>query len=174
MIIYKDIFGGDEMISDAFDMTLSQDVVYEVDCKFITVGKGADVDIGANASAEEQAETLEDGQESVNDVIFSFRLVQTSFDRKSYFAYLKGYMKRVKEHLTQNGASPEEIKAFEDGAKKFVESRLTSQSFKDAQWEFYIGESMDVNGMIVLLNYREDGKTPYMVFWKHGLKEEKV
>ena len=31
------------MISDAFDMTLSQDVVYEVDCKFITVKKGADV-----------------------------------------------------------------------------------------------------------------------------------
>ena len=105
-----------------------------------------------------------------------------------------GYMKRVKENLTKNGASPEEVKAFEDGAKKFVETRLTSQSFKDAQWEFYIGESMDVNGMcvlsppshhrlltlslpqnrIVLLNYREDGKTPYMVFWKHGLKEEKV
>lgn len=27
---------------------------------------------------------------------------------------------------------------------------------------------------VVLLNYRDDGETPYMVFWKHGLKEEKV
>ena len=31
------------MISDAFDMTLVGDVVYEVDCKTITVKKGADV-----------------------------------------------------------------------------------------------------------------------------------
>lgn len=27
---------------------------------------------------------------------------------------------------------------------------------------------------VVLLNYREDGVTPYMTFWKDGLKEEKV
>lgn len=27
---------------------------------------------------------------------------------------------------------------------------------------------------VVLLNYREDGITPYIVVWKHGLKEEKV
>lgn len=27
---------------------------------------------------------------------------------------------------------------------------------------------------VVLLNYREDGTTPYVVVWKHGLKEEKV
>jgi len=27
---------------------------------------------------------------------------------------------------------------------------------------------------VVLLNYREDGTTPYIVAWKHGLKEEKV
>lgn len=27
---------------------------------------------------------------------------------------------------------------------------------------------------IVLLNYREDGTTPYIVVWKHGLKAMKV
>jgi hypothetical protein len=27
---------------------------------------------------------------------------------------------------------------------------------------------------VVLLNYREDGTTPYVVVWKHGLKEMKV
>lgn len=60
-------------------------------------------------------------------------------------------MKRVKEGLAENGTSPEEIKAFEDGAKKFVGSQLTKQSFKDSKWDFYIGESMDVNGMYVFL-----------------------
>jgi hypothetical protein len=27
---------------------------------------------------------------------------------------------------------------------------------------------------IVLLNYREDGVTPYVIVWKHGLTEMKV
>lgn len=39
-------------------------------------------------------------------------------------------------------------------AKKIV------ATFKD--WEFYTGESMDPDGMIVLLNYRDDGTTPYV------------
>jgi hypothetical protein len=51
-------------------------------------------------------------------------------------------------------------------AKKIV------ASFKD--WEFFTGESMNPDGMIVLLNYREDGVTPYVVVWKHGLSEMKV
>jgi len=51
-------------------------------------------------------------------------------------------------------------------AKKIV------ASFKD--WEFFTGESMNPDGMIVLLNYREDGTTPYVVVWKHGLSEMKV
>jgi hypothetical protein len=27
---------------------------------------------------------------------------------------------------------------------------------------------------VVLLNYREDGTTPYVIVWKHGLEEMKV
>jgi hypothetical protein len=27
---------------------------------------------------------------------------------------------------------------------------------------------------VVLLNYREDGVTPYVTIWKHGVIEEKV
>ncbi|KAG0125740.1 Mss4-like protein [Tuber indicum] len=164
------------MISDAFDMTLVHDVVYEVNCSMITVRKGADVDIGANASTEEDAEVVEDGQEVVNNVVHSFRLVQTGFDFNSYMVHIKAYLKKVKEHLITNNASPEEIKTFEAGAKKFVGSKLTRGSIegKNRQWDFYIGEDMNVDGMVVLLGYREDGSTPYAVFWKHGLKEEKV
>jgi hypothetical protein len=173
MIIYKDIISGDEMISDAFDVTLVDDVVYEVDCALITVRKGADVDIGANASAEEASEVLEDGQELVNNVIHSFRLVQTNFDKSSYLSHIRGYMKAVKNHLLSSPlVTTEEIAKFEAGAKKFVKTYTSDKYFSN--WDFYVGESMDVNGMVVLLNYRGDGQTPYMTFWKHGLKEEKV
>lgn len=44
---------------------------------------------GANPSAEEQTEALEDGAKQVNNVVHSFRLVTTSFDKKQYLSYLK-------------------------------------------------------------------------------------
>merc|ERR1712051_335786 len=45
-------------------------------------------------------------------------------------------------------------------------------SFKD--WEMYTGENMDPEGSIAYLNYREDGVTPYLWMFIHGLDQEKV
>ena len=44
---------------------------------------------GANPSKEEQAEALEDGATQVNNVVHSFRLQSSAFDKKSYLAYIK-------------------------------------------------------------------------------------
>jgi hypothetical protein len=71
------------------DRKVVDDIVIEVNCRMITIQSGANVDIGANPSTEEQEEALEDGATQVNDVIHSFRLQPTSFDKKSYLAYLK-------------------------------------------------------------------------------------
>jgi len=46
---------------------------------------------GANPSAEEADEGVEDGAITVNNVVHSFRLQTTSFDKKSYLTYLKVY-----------------------------------------------------------------------------------
>lgn len=155
-------------MSDAYEPKLVDGVVYEADCNMINVKPGADVDIGANPSAEDAEEALEDGVETVNNVVYSFRLQQTSFDKKSYLTYIKGYMKAVKAKLAET--NPEEIPIFEKGATAYVKKVVSS--FKD--WDFYTGESMDPDGMIVLLNYREDGTTPYVCIWKHGIKEQKI
>jgi hypothetical protein len=48
------------------------------------------VDTGANASAEDADEALEDADVKVNNIVASFRLQSTSFDKKGYLAYLKG------------------------------------------------------------------------------------
>ena len=170
MIILKDILSGDEVLSDSFDPVIVDDIVYEADCAMIEEG-AVNVDTGANASAEEAEEALEDAAVKVNNIVNSFRLQSTSFDKKGYLTYLKGYMKAVKTKLQEQGKSEEEIKAFETGASKYVKDKLLP-NFKD--FEFYTGESMDPDGMVVLLNYREDGITPYVVVWKHGVKEEKV
>ena len=47
-------------------------------------------DTGANASAEEQEEGAEDSAETKIDVVYSFRLNETGFDKKGYLTYLKG------------------------------------------------------------------------------------
>lgn len=170
MIIYKDLITDDEIISDSYGLKEIDGIVYEADCAMITEG-AVEVDIGANASAEEAEEALDDQAIKVNNIVHSFRLQSTSFDKKSYLAYLKGYMKAVKAKLVENGKSEDEVKAFETGAQKYVKETLLP-NFKN--FEFYTGEKMDPDGMVVLLNYRDDGVTPYVVVWKHGLSEMKV
>ncbi|KAE9410574.1 translationally controlled tumor-associated [Gymnopus androsaceus JB14] len=161
MLLYSDIITEDEM-------KLVDDIVYEVDCSLITVKAGADVDIGANPSAEEGGEELEEGATQINNVVYSFRLQSTTFDKKSFLTYLKGYMKAVKTKLSET--NPERVEAFEKGAAAFAKKLVAN--FKD--YEFYTGESMNPDGMVALLNYREDGVTPFFTFWKDGLKEVKL
>lgn len=168
MLLYTDILTGDEMFSDAFPVKLVDDIVYEVDCQLVTVKMGADVDIGANPSTEEQDEALEEGATQVNNVVHSFRLQPTTFDKKSFLLYLKGYMKAVKAELGQT--NPGRVEAFEKGASAYAKKIVAN--FKD--FEFYTGESMNTDGMVALLNYREDGITPYFTFWRDGLKEVKL
>jgi len=123
---------------------------------------------GANPSAEEGGEELEDGVETVNNVVYSMRLQPTSFDKKSYLTYLKGYMKKVKGHLAET--NPDRVAPFEKAAQNYAKKIVAN--FKD--FEFFTGDKMDPEAMVVLLNYREDGSTPYLVFFKDGLKEVKV
>ena len=91
---------------------------------------------------------------------------------QSYLTYLKSYMKKTKAALqTKADAGDENAKArlatFETAAGAFAKKMIGN--FKD--YEFFTGESMDPDGMVVLMNYREDGITPYMIFWKDGLRE---
>ena len=57
------------------------DVGYEVDCKMVTLGS-ENVDIGANPSAEEGEEALDETTKQVNDVVHSFQL-SAMFDGQS-------------------------------------------------------------------------------------------
>ncbi|CAG8558648.1 9341_t:CDS:10 [Funneliformis mosseae] len=160
---------GDEFVSDAYPMKLVGDVAFEVDCQLVTVKEGADVDIGANPSAEESEEALEEGSVKVNNVIHAFRLQETSFDKKAFQTYLKSYLKKLTEHVKKE--NPEiDVKEWQGKISTF--SKKIFDNFKD--YQFYTGESFSQDGMIALLNYREDGITPYITLFKDGLKEEKV
>ncbi|KAJ1070264.1 hypothetical protein K5549_006812 [Capra hircus] len=118
-----------------------------------TEGNIDDSLIGGNASAE--------GPEGEGvDIVMNHNLQETSFTKEAYKKYIKDYMKSVKGKLEEQ--RPERVKPFMTGAAEQVKHIL-----------FFIGENMNPDGTVALLDYREDGVTPYMIFFKDGLEMEK-
>lgn len=169
MRIYKDVITGDEMFSDTYKIKLVDQVLYEVYGKLVT-RKGGDIQLdGANPSAEEASEDCDEAVESGVDIVLNHRLVETSFDKKGYMAYLKDYMKKIVERLQEK--EPDQVDVFKTNMNKVMKELLGR--FKDMQ--FFTGENMDPDGMIVLIEYKDvDGENiPVLYAFKHGLEEEK-
>merc|ERR1712126_368954 len=164
MYLYKDVFSGDELFSDTYPIKLVDDCLYEVTGKHETRTDSEIQLEGANASAEEADEGTDTNSVSGVDVVLNHRLVETGFgSKKDYTVYLKDYMKRVVEYLEKNI----------NGVMKELIGK-----FKDLQ--FFTGESMEADAMILILDYKEvetkNGKEerPVLMAFKHGLEIEKV
>ncbi|XP_043464008.1 translationally-controlled tumor protein homolog [Leptopilina heterotoma] len=171
MRIYKDLFTGDEMFSDTYKIKLIDEVLYEVYGKLITRTEGEIHLAGSNPSAEGGDEGSDMNCESGVDVVLNHRLSECfAFgDKKSYTLYLKDYMKRLIEKLQEK--HPEEVDKFKTNTSKVVKELMGR--FKELQ--FFTGESMDIDGMVAMLEYRDiDGQSvPVLMCFKHGLEEEK-
>lgn len=171
MKIYKDIITGDEMFADTYKMKLVDEVIYEVYGKVVSRSEG-DIKIeGFNPSAEEADEGTETTVETGVDVVMNHRL-QECFafgDKKGFTLYLKDYMKKVLAELEKR--APDQIDVFKTNMNKAMKDILGR--FKDLQ--FFTGESMDCEGMVAMCEYRDiDGQSvPVLMFFKHGLEEEK-
>jgi len=118
MKIFKDIFSGDEMFSDTYKFKLIDGVLYEVYGKLITRKLGDVTLDGANPSAEEASEGSDEAVESGVDVVLNHRLMETyAFpDKKSFTLYLKEYMKRLVDKMTENGST--EVDVFKTNINK--------------------------------------------------------
>lgn len=68
--------------------------------------------------------------------------------------------------------SPDQVETFKKNINKAMKDILGR--FKELQ--FYTGESMDIDGLVALMEYRDiDGASvPVLMFFKHALDEEKV
>ena len=124
MKIYQDIFSGNELISDSYPMTEIYDGVgFEVQSTMLVV-KEDDIDIGCgNAFDNPDGKKEEEGEqaavEKVNNVLDSFHYNEDTMMDKAYFSkYIKGYMKKVLDHLTAK--NPGRVEAFKAGAKDMV------------------------------------------------------
>ncbi|CAN9497896.1 unnamed protein product [Ophioblennius macclurei] len=167
MIIYKCVISGDEMFSDVYKISETEDgVFYEVEGKYTSrTDKIDDSLFGANASAEEVTETNEDATESGVDIVLNHKLQETGFDKKTFQAYIKGYLKSIKER----NAAKFQSEQYQEAVKQRMMTVIKNMN----DYQFYTGESMNPDGMVGLLNYREDGVTPFMLFLKDGLEIEK-
>lgn len=68
-------------------------------------------------------------------------------------------------------SAPDQVDVFKTNMNKVMKDVLGR--YKELQ--FFTGESMDCDGMVALMEYRDIGDTqvPVMMFFKHGVLEEK-
>ncbi|KAJ5343780.1 hypothetical protein MYU51_002401 [Penicillium brevicompactum] len=178
MIIYTDALTGDELVADTFDLKPNplHPILWECDCrKYSKRVGGEDIQLeGANPSAEEAEEDSgEHEMKMVHDIEDQFRLqwLQDSPPSKDLFKNnLKNYLKRINKEVLPNLPEKEQNE-FKDGAAKAMKYLVDMHGDLD----FMVGEGPEAHsGQYVLINFREDGVTPYAIVWKHGLKETKV
>jgi hypothetical protein len=84
--------------------------------------------------------------------------------------HLVAYIKRLNNKLKGQDGGDVKSKEFQSGAA----AALKKLSANVADYDIYMGESMNNEGMYILVNFREDGVTPFATIWKHGLEEMKV
>merc|ERR1719516_773348 len=97
-MVFKDIFSGDELFTDSYEIKLVDDVLYEVIGKHVSRTEGEVVLEGSNASAEgaDADEGTDSSTVSGIDFVLDNRLTETGFgSKKDYTTYLKDYMKKV-------------------------------------------------------------------------------
>ncbi|KAJ5764792.1 hypothetical protein N7520_004351 [Penicillium odoratum] len=179
MIIYTDIISGDEIIADTYKIEPSKDcpILWEADCRKYTKKVGEDFQLeGANPSAEEAEEESGEGEyKMVHDIEDQFRLNWLKSEegdkpsKDAFKAHLKTYLKNVNNQLKKDGKEAES-KEFMGGAAAAMKKILANYD----NYDVLMGESMNGDAMHVLIDFRDDGVTPFATVWKHGLKETKV
>ena len=105
MRVWKDIISGDEMLSDSFPITtLYDDAALEAKARFVTKKENEDCGIAANTEeGEEEPAAADDKTITVIDIVDVLRLQEITLDKKGFMAYIKGYLKAVKEKLEASG-----------------------------------------------------------------------
>lgn len=175
MLVFKDVVSGDEICSDAYKMDLKDEAFYYVPAE-LKQYKDGDIDdalIGGNKSAEapEEEAVVDTDAKFELDVVHDFRLVEVNFSsKKDYLTNnVKPFIKAVKKHLIDSGKLEEaNTKEWETNFQTMLKKHILD-NFKDLQ--FFVGESMQPDGLIVAVNYVDD--KPVCIMMKDGLKEEK-
>jgi len=182
MLVYQDIFTGDELISDSYrhnpviDEEDGTEVpgLFSVESKLVAVG-GDNIDIGCGDAFGGKAddEAVDDSIEKENNIIsekVGFGYTEMPFGSKAEFkAYLKDYVRKLRSEMKSNGVEVEQIKQMMADAPIFVKWLIGK--YDDLQ--FYVGRSMNPEATMVFAFYKEEALYPTFVYMRWGLKEIK-
>jgi hypothetical protein len=173
MKVYKCIITGDELFTDTYPMEIVCGL-YKLKARYVTRSeKFDDSKLGANPSAEEEAEAADDVSSSGVNVVLDNRLQNTNFgSKREYMTYFKGFIKEGEER--KKAANPQlDVDAFRSGVQTAFKYVLASFD----SFEYYNGESNNPDGCIALLKWETpEGETddvPFVYFFVEGVKEEK-
>jgi len=169
MKVFIDVFTNDELLSDSYPMKIVDDIYWEVEGKQITISNDIDDSlIGGNKAPEGADDEAVDSSATKGiNVVLNHKLVETPFDKSSFKDWIKTYSKKLKEYLQEN--APDRVAPFQANMAKVAKDILSK--FDD--YRFYLGENMNIDGLVILEYYKEDGLTPYFMYFKDGLNEVK-
>jgi hypothetical protein len=175
MKVFQDVFTNDEVMSEVYNFTLDyQDVVMKIKSAMKNKEAVGNVDIGCgNAFGGDDEEGGDSGSgepsEKVLDVPYNFNLVQTSFSKSEFMAFIKNFLKNVKAFLEANGKA-DRVASFQAGAQEFVKFLIG----KFDELEFYTGSSENLDGGIIIAFWEDETASgPVFYYFRDALKEVK-
>ena len=163
MIVWKDIFCGDEMISDSYKYQyLYDNACLEVKAKFVTKGNEY-VQIAVDDENNDEGEGV-----TVINVVDAHELNEMTLSKKDLMSMLKAYLKRVVGHMKENGKE-DRVAGFQKGATQMV--KFVMGKFDEMQ--IFTGKSIDTEASLCFA-YTMDGEVdPTFLYFNDGMKEEK-
>jgi len=179
MLIYKDIFSGDELCSDSFPMKLVDGVVYEFTGKFVS-RKAGDVVLAGSNPSEEDPDDVGGGDEFVEkgiDIVLNHSLMEMTevySDSAAFKDWVKEYLKKLLTHLKSAGKSDAEITEFKTKIQTWVAGLMKKDRFKELQFFSGPGDNA-ADGQLGIMEWRDVNGTQLPIFMlvKAGLEEEK-
>jgi len=171
---FADIFTDEEFMSDVYKTELAfEDAIMKVKSSYKAKDKVGEINVG-NCNAfgggeEEEGGAEESGEEKVLDIQFNFNLMEYQMSKADFMTYIKGYLKKIKEHLTAN--KPDRVDKFMKGAQEFIKAIVG----KYEEYTIYTGSKETLDGGIALSFWEvETDPGPMFYFFKDGLKDVKL
>ena len=182
MLVFMDVFTGDEMINDAEPAmpVMDGDVAIEgllmVQSRLVTKG-GEEIDVGGGGEfGGGEGEEADDAVETVNhlaDENIGFGYTEYSgMDKATFKDYFKVYMKKVMKFHKAEG----KIEDFAAWAKAYKVKAAAAYKFllkKFGDLEIYMGKSNDFSAGLVYAIWEGEAAEPCFMYFKDGLRGEK-
>lgn len=184
MIIFKDMFTNDEVLTDAEPPLEVKDkdgnvvvALLKVQSRLKTKG-GDEIDVGGGnafgGAAEDEGP--DDAVEKVNhlaDDSIGFGYTEFPLDKATFKDYFKVYMKRVIKTVKASGKH-EDFAAWAATYKTEAAAAYKYLLANFKELEFYMNKSRDMTAGLIYAIWEGEAAEPQFMYFTHGLEEERV